>query len=118
MSIEMRSEGVVLAELPAEPEAFEELENVICCVQDRGGYDVVLDFTNVEFLTSRSLAPLLRLKQQLGYDGQRILLCCVGDTIRGVLSVTALDEIFEVVDNRHDALTALQVMPVLATNIQ
>ncbi|UCD52275.1 MAG: STAS domain-containing protein [Phycisphaerales bacterium] len=118
MSIEIWPEGAVLVELPAEPEAFEELENVICRVQDRGGCDVVLDFTNVTFLTSRSLAPLLRLRNQLGYERQRLLLCCVGHATRGVLSVTALDRAFEVVDNRRDALTALQARPTLVTSVQ
>ena len=118
MSIEMESEDIALVELPAEPEAFEELENVICYVEDRDDCDVVLDLTHVTFLTSRSLAPLLRLEDQLGHTGRRLLLCCVGRAARGVFSVTALDSVFEIVDDKHEALTALQAVPTLATNAQ
>jgi hypothetical protein len=62
MSKEIWQEGVVLVELPSEPETSDELNSVIRYVQDRGDCDVVIDFSNVTILTSMSLAPLLRLR--------------------------------------------------------
>ncbi|MHC4517624.1 MAG: STAS domain-containing protein [Planctomycetota bacterium] len=118
MSMQVWPEGVVLVELTGESETGEELENVICYVQDRGNCDVVVDFSNVTILTSRSLAPLLRLRDLLGRCGKRLLLCCVDRAATGIFSVTALDGVFEIVNDRIHALTTVQALPDSLTAIR
>ena len=108
MGMQTCPDGAVLVELPAEPETSRELENVIRCVQEHSVCDVVLDFSNVTILTSRSLSPLLLLQGLLASYGQRLVLCCIGLTTSGILSVTALDTVFEIVDDRDGAFAALQ----------
>jgi len=111
MSMQIWAEGVVLVELPSEPETSEELNNVFGYAQDRGDCDMVLDFSNVTILTSRSLALLLRLRDLLPCHGRRLLLCGIDHATRGVFSVTALDSVFEIVDDRIDALTTVLTPP-------
>lgn len=111
MSVRRWSENVLLAELASEPEVREEIESVVREVRDRGDCDVVMDLSNVNILTSTSLASLLRLRTLLESCGQRLLLCCIDHTTRGIFSVTGLDDAFEMMDSQSDALTSIQAEP-------
>lgn len=101
-------EKMILVDLPREPELGEELERIHDLVGKRGDCDVVLDFENVDILNSNHLARLLRLRQKLREDGRRLVLCNVGDAVQGILAVTALTQVFEVVGDRSDALAVFQ----------
>ena len=111
MAIQAWSENVALVEVRAEPETGEHLGEVICYVRDRGNCDVVMDFSHVTILTSTSLAVLLRLRKLLDDCGQRLVLCSVGSGTKGIISVTGLDGVFEIVDDRFDALATVQALP-------
>ena len=111
MGIQDWSDNVVLVELHAEPGTNEQLEEVMRHVRDRGNCDVVMDFSSVTILTSTSLAVLLRLRKLLGDCGQRLLLCSVGCGTKGIISVTGLDGVFEIVDDRFDALATVEALP-------
>lgn len=115
MSMQHWSENIVLVELPEGPQTGADLDHVIRHVCDRGNCSVVMDFTNVTILTSTALATLLRLNTLLDTCGQRLLLCGVGHATRGIISVTGLDDVFQIVDNRFDALTRVQTLPGSAT---
>ncbi|UCD50571.1 MAG: STAS domain-containing protein [Phycisphaerales bacterium] len=111
MGIQDWSENVISVDLRAEPETREQIDKVIHQVRDRGNCGVVMDFSNVTILTSTSLAALLRLRKLLGDCGQRLLLCSVSSATKGVISVTGLDGVFEIVDDRFDALAKVEAMP-------
>lgn len=111
MGIQDGSEDVIFAELRAEPATGGQLEDVIRQVREGGNCSVVMDFSNVTILTSTSLAGLLRLRKLLDDCGQRLLLCSVGRGTKGIISVTGLDDVFEIVDDRLDALAAVKAMP-------
>ena len=108
MSIEISSDHVLLVELPGEPQIRKELNNVIDRVQHNGDCDVVLDFSNVTILVSWTLVPLIRLKGLLDSSERRLLFCCMTSTTRDIFSTTALDDVFDIVKSRSDALALTQ----------
>ena len=108
MSTQIWREGVVLVELPGEPETSEELESVTRLVQDGDDCDVVVDFGAVTILTSMSLAALLRLRDLQNSRGRRLLLCGVDSATRGIFSITSLDTVFEIVRDRIEAFATAQ----------
>ena len=59
MGIQNWSEDILLVDLPQEPEMGDELKTVIAEFRDRGDCDVVIDFSNVDIVTSSSLSKLL-----------------------------------------------------------
>ena len=109
MRMQIWSEGVILVELPDEPETSKALESVIRRVLHRDDCDVVVDFRRVTIVTSRSLAPLLVLRELLRYHGKRLLLCSLSCSAKDVFSVTALDGVFEFRNDKDNALAALGV---------
>jgi anti-anti-sigma factor len=114
MSIQKWSDRMIFVELSAEPEASDELENLFRCVRDHRDCAIVVHLGKVTLLTSRSLAALLRLKKLLDGRGQSLLLCSVGHTTRGVISVMGLAGFFEIVTDRFDAFATVQATPDVA----
>ena len=110
MGIQDWSENILLVTLAEEPQMGEELRTVIEIVRDRGECDVVIDFTDVDIVTSSSIAKILKLRKILKDAGRRLLLCGVKNATRGIFMVTGLDSVFEFVDDKFIALASLQLV--------
>jgi anti-anti-sigma factor len=110
MGIQNWSEDVILVDLPQEPETGDELATVTDMVRDRGNCDAVIDFSNVDIITSSSLSKLLKLRKLLVDCGHRLVFCSVAPATKGIFTVTGLDGIFEIVDDKFVALATLQVV--------
>ncbi len=110
MGIQNWSEEILLVDLPQEPDMGEELQTVIEMVRDRGDCDAVIDFSNVDIVTSSSLSKLLKLRKLLGDCGHRLIFCSVAPATKGIFTVTGLDGIFEITDDKFVALASLQMV--------
>ncbi len=110
MGIQNWSEDVILVDLPTEPEMGEELVNVISMVRDRGDCDVVIDFSQVDIVTSSSLSKMLKLRKLLTDCGHKLVFCSVAPATKGVFTVTGLDGVFEFADDKFVALASLQIV--------
>lgn len=109
MGIQNWSEEILLVELPQEPELGDELKTITEMVRDRGDCDVVVDFSSVDIVTSSSLSKLLRLRKLLVDCGHRLVFCNVAPATKGIFTVTGLDGIFELADDKFVALAGLQI---------
>jgi anti-anti-sigma factor len=110
MGIQDWSEDVILVDLPQEPEMGDELKTVTEMVRDRGNCEVVIDFSNVDIITSSSLSKLLKLRKLLGDCGHKLIFCNVAAATKGIFTVTGLDGIFEIADDKFVALASLQMV--------
>ena len=110
MGIQNWSEDIILVDLPAEPQIRDEVKDVTEIVRDRGDCDVVIDFANVDIVTSSSLSKLLKLRKMLADCGHRLVFCSVAAATRGIFTVTGLDGIFELADDKFVALASLQLV--------
>jgi anti-anti-sigma factor len=57
---------------------------------------LILDFSNVQFLTSHGLAMLLTLRKRLAKRGRRLVILGPQPHVYEVFSVTRLDTVFDV----------------------
>jgi anti-anti-sigma factor len=110
MGIQNWSDDVVLVDLPQEPHMGEELKTVTGMVRDRGDCDVVIDFSSVDIVTSSSLSKLLKLRKLLTDCGHRLVFCNVAAATKGIFTVTGLDGVFELADDKFVALASLQIV--------
>jgi anti-anti-sigma factor len=110
MGIQDWSEDIILVDLPAEPEMGDELQTVTGIVRDRGNCDVVVDFSNVDIVTSSSLSKMLKLRKLLNDCGHRLVFCGVPAATKGIFMVTGLEGIFELADDKFIALASLQMV--------
>ena len=110
MGIQNWSEDILLVDLPQEPEMGDELKTVTEMVRDRGDCEVVIDFSNVDIITSSSISKLLKLRKLLADCGHRLVFCSVAAATKGIFTVTGLDGIFEFADDKFVALAGLQMV--------
>ena len=110
MGIQNWSEDIVLVDLPQEPNMGDELKTVTEITRDRGDCDVVVDFSKVDIVTSSSLSKLLKLRKLLADCEHRLVFCNVAPATRGIFTVTGLDGIFELADDKFVALAGLQIV--------
>jgi anti-anti-sigma factor len=110
MGIQNWSDDVILVDLPTEPEMGEELASVTALVRDRGDCEVVIDFSEVDIVTSSSLSKMLKLRKLLADCGHKLIFCNVAPATKGVFTVTGLDGVFEFADDKFVALASLQIV--------
>lgn len=110
MGIQNWSDDIVLVDLFQEPEMGDELTAVTEIVRDRGDCDVVVDFSSVDIVTSSSLSKLLKLRKLLADCSHQLIFCNVAAATKGIFTVTGLDGIFELADDKFVALASLQIV--------
>ena len=88
MGIQNWSDDVILVNLAQEPDMGEELLTVIGMMTENEGLDVVVDFADVDIVTSSSIAKLLKLRKVLCDNNQRLIFCSVQPKTKSIFSVT------------------------------
>jgi anti-anti-sigma factor len=95
--------------LAKEPQLGEELQMVTAIITDEKDCDVVVDFSDIEILTSSSIAKMLKLRKVIRDAGRNLLLSAVSRRTREVFVITGIDSVFEFVDDKTIALATLQL---------
>jgi len=108
MGMQNLTEDIILVDLHREPRMGDELKTVTDIVNDRGDCDVILDFSNVDIITSSSLSKLLKLRQLLTDCGHRLVFCSMNNFTKSAFNITGLDGIFELTDDKFAASEELQ----------
>lgn len=65
---------------------------------------IVLDFTNVEYLSSAALGKLITMDKKVKAAGGKLRLCSIRSDILEVFKITRLDRLFTIRDDREKAL--------------
>lgn len=110
MGIQNWSDSIILVNLAQEPQLGEELQAVTAMASDKGDCDVVVDFADVDIITSSSIAKLLKLRKALVVCDHRLVLSSVKPRLYKVFTVTGLDSVFEFVEDQFLALAGLQMV--------
>jgi len=97
---------VLYTPVSQEPELQRELGIIYDIVGGRDDCYVIINFANVEILTSLSISGLLKLHNSLSQNGRLLILCKVGLPIKGILRISGLSSVF----NFAADMLAAQVM--------
>jgi anti-anti-sigma regulatory factor len=106
MEIKRLPENVLFVYLQ-EPQLRDELIAVNEILCDGCFYDLVIDFSAVELMTSGGISSLIILERLLKSHGHRITLCAVSSNNREVLERTGIQPLFEFADDESAALKAI-----------
>ena len=79
-------------------------------VQADDARSVVVDFSRVDVVGGRTLTRLLELRRLLQDRGRTLVLCGLAPALRGVFTITRLEDLFEFVEDRFAALANLQMI--------
>ena len=73
-------------------------------LKDHAGIHLLLDFGNVEYLSSAVLTELLRIKKVIAEGKGTMRLCSLTAEIRKVFEITNLDQVFPIEQDRESAM--------------
>ena len=79
-------------------------EQLFSLVDDSGKKQLILNFSNVEYLSSAALGKLINLHKKLTGVQGKLAMCNVIPQIFEVFTITRLDKIFKIFPTEDDAM--------------
>lgn len=79
-------------------------EELLNLAKDSGQKKLLLNFRNVEYMSSAVLGMLVTLNKNIQAAGGKLVLCNIDPQIREVFAITKLDKLFVIRDDEKDAL--------------
>ncbi|MBX3443038.1 MAG: STAS domain-containing protein [Planctomyces sp.] len=76
-------------------------------VEEDGRKKIVLDFTNVEYLSSAALGKLITMDKKVKAASGKLRLCNIRKDIYEVFAITRLNKVFDIRDTQDDAVAGL-----------
>ncbi len=91
-----------------DPEAIQELgQELFDLVERDDRKKLVLNFENVEFLSSAALGKLITFEKKSKRNDAKLILTNISPEIFQVFTITNLDKLFQIKDSEADALAVL-----------
>lgn len=91
-----------------DPQAIQELGQELFDLIDKDDRKkLVLNFSNVEFLSSAALGKLITFEKMSKKQGAELMLTNISPEIFQVFAITNLDKLFQIKDSEADALAVL-----------
>ena len=76
-------------------------------VDDDGRRKIVLDFSNVEYLSSAALGKLITMNNKVKDSGGTLRLCSIRPDIYEVFAITKLNKVFDIRSTQDEALAGM-----------
>lgn len=73
-------------------------------VEQEGHRQLLLNFGNVQYLSSAALGKLINLRKKVITVKGALKLCCIHPDLLEVFRLTRLDQVFEIFEEEQDAL--------------
>lgn len=73
-------------------------------VEEDGRKKIILDFTNVEYLSSAALGKLITMDKKVKTAGGKLRLCSIRPDIYEVFAITRLNKLFDIRDDLDTAM--------------
>lgn len=74
-------------------------------VEKQKGIKLLLNFANVQYLSSTVLGKLITLNTRVNEDRGKLVLCCIRPQILEVFKITKLTKLFDIVDEEATGLS-------------
>jgi anti-sigma B factor antagonist len=79
-------------------------EQLFSLVDESGRKKLLLNFGNVEYMSSAALGKLITLNKKIQAVGGKLVLCNIDPQIREVFEITRLDKLFVIRGDEQEAL--------------
>jgi anti-anti-sigma regulatory factor len=107
MELTKLAEDIAYIELPPEPRVRKVLGSLNDHVSGECNFDLIIDFSFVEVLTSVSVSNLISLQNWIKGAGHRLVFCSVAVVTKCIFDVAGLDTFFVFAENKDSALALL-----------
>ena len=73
-------------------------------IDEEGRTKIILDFSNVEYLSSAALGKLITMEKKVKAAKGKLRLCCIRPEIYEVFAITKLNRLFKIFEDQERAL--------------
>jgi anti-anti-sigma regulatory factor len=108
MAVKTLSDNIISVVLSAEPRTRQELAAVSEETSQKCSFDVIIDFTYVEVLTSSSISNLITLRSWVKGAGRKLVLYKVKVITKCIFDVAGIQSLFEFADDQDEALAIIK----------
>ena len=85
-------------------------EDLFSLVDELGRKKILLNFGNVEYLSSAALGKFITLNKKVNASGGKLILCNIDANIYEVFEITKLNKLFNIQKEEQAALQAFQAV--------
>ncbi len=110
ISVEYANEvaiATIRAEKILEESDIQSVESTVMPLIGNNPVKLVIDFSNVKFLTSSALGLLIRISKKVYESDGQLRLACIDRKILEIFKITRLDKVFEIHADRNSAITSM-----------
>ena len=108
MIIQNLAEQVVLIALTDGSQLISELDSITKLAAAEKDADMVVDFSDVEMITTVSINNLIKLRNLLKSRSRRLVICGLSVSNKCIFILAGLDGVFEFAPDKDAALSSLQ----------
>lgn len=83
-------------------------DEVTALIEQAAVPKILIDFTNVEHLSSAALGTLITINNRIRQKGGQLRLCNIDSQIYEVFIITKLNKLFQIYDDREQALASFK----------
>ena len=83
-------------------------DSVFPLIENKPGVNLILDFSNVKFLSSSVLGMLIRISKKIYETAGQLCLCCITQKIDEIFTITRLDQVFQIMPDRDSAIASMK----------
>ncbi len=82
------------------------LEKKLISMIEDGGKDIILDFTDMDYISSAGLRVLLMAAKMVGKVGGRVVLAALSSNVKEVFDIAGFTNIFTIFASLEEAINA------------
>jgi anti-sigma B factor antagonist len=83
------------------------LEQKLATAMENGATNMILDFENLDYISSAGLRIILKTTKDLKRSDGRIILCAMQDYVKEVFEIAGFDSFLPIVPSMDDAIAQL-----------
>ena len=81
-----------------------QMENELMPLIDKGDDNILVDFSNLDYISSAGLRTLLLAAKKMDKKDQKIILCSMKEFIHEVFEISGFTSIFTIAENEDEAM--------------
>ena len=103
----VKSDHVILLGSLDKPDRIKQLDTLLEMTQVNGDWDIIVDLSDIT-INSAIINRLLKFREIAKEAGREVILCGIDTQVKSVFTVTGIDGVFRLVNDRSLALAALE----------
>ncbi len=97
-----------LAQRLTDPVLADNIKEYLLKTAEEGKIHLIIDFSNVQYLSSSYLSILVALDKKVKPEGGSVDICCLNQNISSIFSIARFDMIFDIFGSENDAVTDME----------